>query len=72
MGIIAELKGRAKEAAGVLSDSKKLQREGKTDRVAGKVKDGIDNVKSKASETLDHAKKAVDKAADSSESKGRE
>jgi uncharacterized protein YjbJ (UPF0337 family) len=33
-----EVKGRVKEAAGVLTGDKKMQREGKADQVAGKVK----------------------------------
>jgi len=45
-----EVKGRAKEAAGVATDDPDLEREGKTDRVAGKVKKT--------------ASKAVDKARD--------
>jgi uncharacterized protein YjbJ (UPF0337 family) len=40
-----EHKGRAKEAAGKLTGDRELQREGKVDRAAGKVKEGVDKVK---------------------------
>jgi uncharacterized protein YjbJ (UPF0337 family) len=46
-----ELKGRIKEAAGALTDNKKLKREGKIDQAAGKTKQA--------------AEKAVDKVKDS-------
>ncbi|MBI2709877.1 MAG: CsbD family protein [Actinobacteria bacterium] len=43
-----DTKGRVKEAAGNLSGDKDLEREGKTDQAAGKVKDAVDGVKDKA------------------------
>jgi uncharacterized protein YjbJ (UPF0337 family) len=39
-----ELKGRVKEAAGVLAGDKKLKREGKTDQAAGKIKQKVEKV----------------------------
>jgi uncharacterized protein YjbJ (UPF0337 family) len=36
-----EIKGRVKEAAGVLTENKKLQRSGRADQAAGKVKQQI-------------------------------
>ena len=42
-----EVKGRIKEAAGDLTDNDRLKREGKTDKVAGKVHDTVDNLKNK-------------------------
>jgi uncharacterized protein YjbJ (UPF0337 family) len=45
MGNLDEAKGRAKEAAGKLTDDEDLQREGKVDRAAGKLKDVVDKVK---------------------------
>ncbi|MEZ5139494.1 MAG: CsbD family protein [Acidimicrobiales bacterium] len=42
-----DLKGRAKEAAGDLTNDDDLKREGKADQVTGKVKEGIDKVKDK-------------------------
>ena len=40
-----ELKGRVKEAAGDLTDNDRLKREGKIDKLAGKAKDTIEDVK---------------------------
>ena len=53
MGILDEAKGRAKEAAGAITDDDKLKHDGKADRVAGKVKDVVDSVKDKAKEAVD-------------------
>lgn len=47
-----QIKGRVKEAAGVLTGDEKLEREGKLDRVAG-------NVKEKAGKVVDKLKKAI-------------
>lgn len=51
MGNTDDIKGRAKEAAGDLTDDKDLKREGKVDRAAGKIKDKagdvVDSVKDK-------------------------
>ena len=54
-----EAKGRVKEAAGVLTGDKKLQREGKTDQAAGKVKKALDKVKDKAENAIDDLKDAI-------------
>ena len=48
-----ELKGRAKEAVGDLTDDKDLQREGKVDKVVGTVKEKIDDAADKVKEKLD-------------------
>ena len=48
-----EMKGRAKEAVGDLTDDKDLQREGKVDKVVGTVKDKIDDAADKVKEKLD-------------------
>lgn len=40
-GTTDDLKGRAKEAAGDLSDDDGLKREGKVDRASGSVKDKV-------------------------------
>ena len=42
-----DLKGRAKEAAGDLTDNDELKREGEIDQGKGKVKDFVDNVADK-------------------------
>jgi uncharacterized protein YjbJ (UPF0337 family) len=47
-----ELKGRAKEAIGDLTDDESMQREGKVDRAAGKVKDVVENAADKAKEAV--------------------
>ena len=52
-----EVKGRIKEAAGVLTDNDKLRKEGKTDQAVGKVKQSVQKA-------ADAVKKAVDKAKD--------
>ena len=52
-----ELKGRAKEAAGKLTDDHELQREGKVDRAAGKAKETVDKVKDKAKKVVGKGKK---------------
>ncbi len=51
-GKMDQAKGRVKEAAGALTNDKKMKREGKVDQAAGKVKEGagkiIDKVKGAA------------------------
>jgi uncharacterized protein YjbJ (UPF0337 family) len=56
-GKMDELKGRAKEAAGDLTDSKDLQREGKTDKTAGKVKQKVEDAKDWVDDKIDDIKK---------------
>lgn len=48
-----ELKGRAKEAAGALTDDEDLKREGKTDQAAGEAKDKLDDAEDWASDKVD-------------------
>ena len=49
-----EMKGRAKEAVGDLTDDEDLRREeGKVDKVVGTVKDKIDDAADKVKEKLD-------------------
>ena len=47
-----QIKGRVKEAAGVLTGDRKLQRKGQLDRAAG-------NVKEKLGKVVDRLKRAV-------------
>lgn len=56
-----DLKGRAKEAAGDLTDNDDLKREGKTDRASGKVKDTIDKVEDKAKDLVDDVRDKLHK-----------
>jgi uncharacterized protein YjbJ (UPF0337 family) len=50
---IDEAKGRAKEAAGSLTDNDELRREGKGDQAKSSVKDKVDKVADKAKDALD-------------------
>jgi uncharacterized protein YjbJ (UPF0337 family) len=52
MGGIDEAKGRAKEAAGDLTDNDDLKHEGKVDKAVGKVKDKVDEVADKVKDKL--------------------
>ena len=40
---VDEAKGRAKEAAGILTDNKKLKNEGKADQAASSVKEKVEH-----------------------------
>jgi uncharacterized protein YjbJ (UPF0337 family) len=51
-----DLKGRAKEAAGDLTNDRDLKNEGKTDRAAGAVKEKADEVKDKVGDAVDAVK----------------
>ena len=51
-----DLKGRAKEAVGDLTDNPDLKREGKTDRAAGKVKEKLSDAKEKLEDVVDDVK----------------
>jgi len=54
-----DLKGRAKEAVGDLTDNDDLKREGKTDRASGKAKEFVDDVKDKAEGVIDNVKERL-------------
>jgi len=56
-----QIKGRIKEAAGVLTDNERLKRKGKLDQVVGKVKETAEKAVDKMKET---AEKAVEKVKD--------
>jgi uncharacterized protein YjbJ (UPF0337 family) len=47
-----DLKGRAKEAVGDLTDDQDLKNEGKVDRASGKVKDAVGDVADKAKDVV--------------------
>jgi uncharacterized protein YjbJ (UPF0337 family) len=55
-GKAEELKGRAKEAAGAITDDDKLRREGKADQAAGKVKQAVDKAVDKTKELFEGKK----------------
>ena len=46
-------KGRAKQAAGDLTDNEDMKNEGKKDEAAGKAKGAVDKAKDKVNETID-------------------
>jgi uncharacterized protein YjbJ (UPF0337 family) len=54
-----DLKGRAKEAVGDLTDDDHLKNEGRADRATGKVKDAIDKVEDKAKELVDDVRDRI-------------
>jgi len=47
-----QLKGRAKQAAGVLVGDRRLEREGKVERAAGRVKQAAEEVVDKVKSTI--------------------
>jgi uncharacterized protein YjbJ (UPF0337 family) len=51
-GTSDDLKGRAKEAAGDLTDDQDLKNEGKVDRAAGTVKDKVGDAADKAKDVV--------------------
>ena len=51
-GTTDDLKGRAKEAAGDLTDDDSLKNEGKVDRASGSVKDKVGDAADKAKDVL--------------------
>ena len=55
-GIGDDIKGRAKEAVGDLTDDKDLEREGKTDQASGAIKDKLDDAKDWVEDKVDDVK----------------
>jgi uncharacterized protein YjbJ (UPF0337 family) len=58
-GTADDLKGRAKEAAGAITDDDDLRREGRTDRAAGKAKDKLDDAKDWIEDKVDDVRDSV-------------
>jgi uncharacterized protein YjbJ (UPF0337 family) len=56
-GKVDDLKGRAKEAAGDLTNNDDLKREGKVDQAAGKVKQKVEGAKDWVEDKVDDLKK---------------
>jgi uncharacterized protein YjbJ (UPF0337 family) len=52
-GKFDEMKGRAKEAAGDLTDDDDLKKEGKIDRAGGAVKNKVDKATDKVKDAVD-------------------
>lgn len=56
-----DMKGRAKEAVGDLTDDEDLKREGKADRIGADVKEKAEQAKDKANEAVDAVKEKFDR-----------
>jgi len=56
-----DAKGRVKEAAGNLTGDDELEREGKVDQAAGKVKDVADSAKDKTEDAIDGVRDRVNR-----------
>lgn len=48
-----DMKGRAKEALGSLTDDDDMKREGRNDQRAGEVKEGVEKISDKAKDAID-------------------
>ena len=59
-----QVKGHAKEAAGILTGDKDLESEGKTDRRTGEAEEKVDHAKDKVEEVIDSTKDKVELGAD--------
>jgi len=57
---IDQAKGRAKQAAGDLTDNDDLKREGKSDELLGKAKEALNDARDKAEDAMDKVKDKVD------------
>ena len=55
-GKMDDMKGRAKEAVGDLTDDKDLKREGKADQAAGAIKDKVGKAKDWVEDKIDDVK----------------
>jgi uncharacterized protein YjbJ (UPF0337 family) len=56
-----DLKGRTKEAAGVLTDDDDLKREGRADQQAGKAKDKLREAEDWAEDKIDDLRERFDR-----------
>jgi uncharacterized protein YjbJ (UPF0337 family) len=56
-----DMKGRAKEAAGDLTDNDDLKREGKADQFGATIKEKAERAKDKVDETVDNMKEKLDR-----------
>jgi uncharacterized protein YjbJ (UPF0337 family) len=54
-----DLKGRAKEAVGDLTDNQDLKNEGKADRAGGKAKEFVEDAKEKIEDVIDNVKEKL-------------
>ncbi len=56
-----EMKGRAKEAAGDLTQDEDLKREGKTDQLGADIKEKAEAAKDRVDDTVDKVKEKLDR-----------
>lgn len=56
-----EMKGRAKEAAGDLTDDDEMKREGKADRFGADIKEKAEQAKDKVDSAVDNVKEQLDR-----------
>jgi uncharacterized protein YjbJ (UPF0337 family) len=56
-----DMKGRAKEAAGDLTDNEDLKQEGKTDQFGATIKEKAEMAKDKVDEGVDNLKEKIDR-----------
>jgi len=54
-----DLKGRAKEAVGDVTDDDRLKREGKADRASGKAKEKLERLEEKGEDAIDSVKEKL-------------
>jgi uncharacterized protein YjbJ (UPF0337 family) len=60
---IDEVKGRAKEAAGDVTDDQDLKNEGRVDKAVSDVKDKVDDIADKVKDKLHHGDDDADRTA---------
>ena len=56
-----DMKGRAKEALGDLTDDQDLRREGKADRASGRLKNKVDDAKRWIDDKIDRGRNKADR-----------
>jgi uncharacterized protein YjbJ (UPF0337 family) len=59
-----QVKGKAEQAAGIVTGNEKLESQGKSDRSAGEAKEKIERAKDKVDAKVEHAKDKLDEAVD--------
>jgi len=59
-GKIENLKGRAKEAAGVLADNPELEKEGAEERAVGEAREKLAEARRKAGEAIEELGKKIE------------
>ena len=59
-----QVKGKAKQAAGIITGNEKLESEGKSDRRTGEAKEKVEQAKDKIEQKLEQAKDKIEKVVD--------